>query len=525
MAKRKKKRDKTPRPSKDTLAEGEPVFELEVERPSQSSAEDVAPAGELSLGDWDDLDGEQTGAPAPDAGIPQPKPIEIRPAPPELKPGAVRAARQQQQQQHPEAGKDELDILRDELDGLLSQEVTDENLQEQLQAIDRAQRSIHRLELRLENPTILPEELREDVNVLSKPSVVTDPLGSKRIVLPDRPMASAAPVADLPQDIPMTMPDDPAAGGDSSWGTLNPGGRGAPEKFFSERNIRETVAELPLLGPLLVEDGHWRMPTFYIIAFTAINALVIYVIIEAVQQARAALMPPVLPEAREQGIDPVEVKESIEAFVRAETWQEKLKHCRAAGHIVQRLQAYYEKYPVDTAEDVVIEKAYHTLVNGLEMIKVQALLMPGKRPFVGMLERDPHGYLKVDWEVAVDYQEMSWMEFAVQQPREPVMFRAVLREGEYYNYQFSDSRKFRCYILWYPEKEWPELYGYVERNGDIDIAIRNLFTVARQAHHPVMVKLAYPEEVSDNRIVHISELVAGSWVYDYEAGERGEAQE
>lgn len=121
---------------------------------------------------------------------------------------------------------------------------------------------------------------------------------------------------------------------------------------------------------------------------------------------------------------------------------------------------------------------------------------------------DGPGGLKIDWESWVGWSEMSWAEFTELKPTEPKLFRVILRQVDYYNFDFKDERTWRSYRLISPDGE-DLLYGYVERDSLLDQQIR-----PPEQSRPVsmILMLRYPENAEASQQVIIERYVADGWV-------------
>ena len=286
----------------------------------------------------------------------------------------------------------------------------------------------------------------------------------------------------------------------------------------SERNVLAVLEKVPLLGPLLVRDGSWRPVVVFIVIFSVINALIFTLILSTwvdndglISVSEGEKVVPL-----EESVPINDIESAVRAFATAPTWEEMLKHVRAPGHILPQLRAYHDKHAMIGAEDVEIQRAVPVDVNGLSLFKVEVELLPSGKPLIAMVERDPHGHLKVDWEVAVDYQVVDWQAFYDQRISEPVPMRLVYREGTYYNYEFEDRTRYQCYRLSYPDSDLPELNGYVEKGSDLDKSLQLLLTEEGKVV-PAILSISYPEVTKDAAMVIIRDVVAEGWVIDYEA--------
>jgi len=125
-----------------------------------------------------------------------------------------------------------------------------------------------------------------------------------------------------------------------------------------------------------------------------------------------------------------------------------------------------------------------------------------------MAFREYPNELKVDWESWVGWSETTWDDFIEQRPDAPHVFRANLAAVDYYNFDFSDDRKWQSYRLLSPDGEH-SLYGYVERDSQAHIGLR---AVLEQGLSQVMVELQYAENAASSDQVEITRLIMENWL-------------
>ena len=116
----------------------------------------------------------------------------------------------------------------------------------------------------------------------------------------------------------------------------------------------------------------------------------------------------------------------------------------------------------------------------------------------------------LDWEVSTGYQEMPLDTFMATMPKEPHIFRVKMREGGYYNHDFTED-KWLCAELYYPGRPDFSLVGYIDRASPNGRALMPF--AAGDAKSSLILELAYPENaVSRNQVV-ITKLIHPSWFF------------
>lgn len=120
--------------------------------------------------------------------------------------------------------------------------------------------------------------------------------------------------------------------------------------------------------------------------------------------------------------------------------------------------------------------------------------------------------LKIDWESWVGWSDIPWEKFLAEKPQDAAMFRVVLSPVEYYNFGFTDDRKWQSYRLISPDGEH-SIYGYVERGLPLDLSLR-LSPDIKQANLTLLLKFP-PNKNSHNQVL-ITQILAEGWVLDTE---------
>ena len=118
--------------------------------------------------------------------------------------------------------------------------------------------------------------------------------------------------------------------------------------------------------------------------------------------------------------------------------------------------------------------------------------------------------LKIDWESWAGWSDMPWREFLATKPEQAKMFRVVLSPVEYYNFAFTDDRKWQSCRLVSPDGEHA-LYGYVERGSPLELSLR-LSPDIKQADLTLLLK--FPPNASSHNQVLITQMLAEGWVLD-----------
>lgn len=121
----------------------------------------------------------------------------------------------------------------------------------------------------------------------------------------------------------------------------------------------------------------------------------------------------------------------------------------------------------------------------------------------------PEG-IKIDWESWVGWSEMPWEEFMSTKPSDGKLFRVMLDAVTYYNFAFSDERKWKAYRLESADGE-SAVYGYVERDSELDSQLK----IPRGSKQIALtLSLKFPADAKADNQVLIEKLIAKGWLLE-----------
>lgn len=140
----------------------------------------------------------------------------------------------------------------------------------------------------------------------------------------------------------------------------------------------------------------------------------------------------------------------------------------------------------------------------------------------------PTGKWVLDWESWVGSSEISWEEFRARRTITPTVFRAIATGGSYYNYEFTDSKRYLSARLSSPDAKHV-IHAFCERDSPLGQAMVTLVTgkaavgppvpsdlvaSAGEYHAAVTLRLAFPPAAQSDNCVIITDLVSGSWLVE-----------
>jgi hypothetical protein len=116
--------------------------------------------------------------------------------------------------------------------------------------------------------------------------------------------------------------------------------------------------------------------------------------------------------------------------------------------------------------------------------------------------------LKIDWESWTGWSEMPWDLFLESKPPESKIFRVRIKKADYYNFAFSDDRKWQSYRIESADGEHM-IFGYTERGSLTDEKIRGSPNLDNP---PVMLALKFPMEEDTRNQVIIERHLHDGWL-------------
>jgi hypothetical protein len=224
----------------------------------------------------------------------------------------------------------------------------------------------------------------------------------------------------------------------------------------------------------------------------------------------------------ESGIKALPLLESSEEVVQAlavldqywktESWQGRVPLVAHSERVAALMKDYYDTQGAkDPVPGSLISKARYE-IDGTEILYFSYNC---SRP-TGSLEiamlHGPQGKFVIDWESLTGYGEMSFQEFRSKRPAKPVLMRAYVRLFEYYNFEFSDAKKYLCIKLM-SENGDNSVYAYCERGTKLSHWIENdLASTGPTGFKGYTMLISFPPNAQSNQCVNLDKVVAQRWL-------------
>lgn len=202
----------------------------------------------------------------------------------------------------------------------------------------------------------------------------------------------------------------------------------------------------------------------------------------------------------------------LDQYWKTESWQERVPLVARSEQVAALMKDYYATQGAkDPMPGGLISKARYQ-IDGTEILYFS---YTSNRP-TGSLEiamlRDPQGKFLIDWESLTGYGEMSFQDLRTQRPTKPVLMRSYVRLFEYYNFEFSDSKKYLCIKLMSENGE-NSVYAYCERGTKLARWIdADLASTGPSGFKGYTMLVSFPPNAQSNQCVNLDKVIAQRWL-------------
>ena len=302
-----------------------------------------------------------------------------------------------------------------------------------------------------------------------------------------------------------------------------------PMKLTLHERLLTTLQRLPGISWLLRGGRFDSAPWLLVLLLLMIIATVLVLMKEHqesfVSDVNEEATPLYLrPLAREE----IQSAESlIREFYRADTVEALKPLIRTPETLAPILAKQYVNGKVDPIEIYAFDGARRELIHGKNFTIHGVKFSRLKRAIEVPVEHLEDGS-RVDWEMATNYQAMSWHALRTTKPTGTAYFRARLQPSTYYGKQpFHDSSIFRSFRITHPD-EGRVMNGYAMLDTDVELKLRELIPEERLSEEgvpqgvqsaDVIIGVNYPSNATQTDLVEITEMPSNSWVMDYEPGD------
>lgn len=208
----------------------------------------------------------------------------------------------------------------------------------------------------------------------------------------------------------------------------------------------------------------------------------------------------------------VQALQLLDQYWKTESWKDRIPLVAHSERVAPLMKDYYEVQGAsDPLPGALVSKARYQ-IDGTEILY---LSYASNRP-TGSLEiampRGPQGKFLVDWESLTGYGEMSFQELRAKRPTKPVLMRTYVRLFEYYNYEFSDSKKYLCIKL-LSESGDNSVYAYCGRGTPLAQWMeKDLASTGPTGFKGYTMLISFPPNAQSNQCVILDKVVTQRWL-------------
>ncbi|HUF63704.1 MAG TPA: hypothetical protein VMN36_16625 [Verrucomicrobiales bacterium] len=285
--------------------------------------------------------------------------------------------------------------------------------------------------------------------------------------------------------------------------------------------FRRYLHEVPGGSTFVDSAGRWKTPAILRAVALLTAGLAFAIGILAVSSYLVSEHNAAQARARSAETKPLEIVQRnavnsvLQGYFNATGWEERLRWVRSPELVQPKMRAWYSRHtdpgPLEIQKVGTLVTANY---GGIRCVVAGVLLKGQIQETPVILEWRHDRFYWIDWETLAAYQDRPPEElFAAPEPVESDL-RCVLTPSDYYNGEFSDPARWKCYSLDYPGND-EGFFGYVARGsgveGDLDHAIQ------RRKNLGALLRVRTLPAASGFRQLEIVELRENSWIPQYES--------
>jgi hypothetical protein len=199
------------------------------------------------------------------------------------------------------------------------------------------------------------------------------------------------------------------------------------------------------------------------------------------------------------------VQKVIKGFLNAETVTERAKYVRFPDEVAPLMKKFYGGEEIEAKGFRSLDQSQISYRDNYLSSFVQ---MKDFTSSPIAIEKDGDLY-RVDWESWVGYGDLKVEEMIEQKPIEEVKIRVIFQRKNYYNFSFSDDKKWASFRLTFLNQE-RSLWAYVDRESEAGKEL--LMNTKSGSERPALVKVKYPENARADDQVILTEFISSGWI-------------
>lgn len=196
----------------------------------------------------------------------------------------------------------------------------------------------------------------------------------------------------------------------------------------------------------------------------------------------------------------------VQSFLRADGHVQKLAFIHDKEKVAPVLKDFYTRNPRLASPTLDAIQTEGELRKNLAIMAFESASHKATWYFNLIQEK---GAYVIDWFTCSIYQSDHIEQFLAKKSSTPTRLYVQIERGNYYNFQWADESKYRCYNLSYPGLN-REIYGYSTMDTSTDLDL--LVMTSLEGLKPCVLEVRFPEGAQDPRQVEILRKVAEAWL-------------
>ncbi len=197
----------------------------------------------------------------------------------------------------------------------------------------------------------------------------------------------------------------------------------------------------------------------------------------------------------------------VTAFQNAKTIEERLKWVRDPEFVKDAMVEFYTNGPGKTERIVSVKKLSQTVTSGVLVERYEALMSTDQKRMIHVVIGDNGA--RVDFKCYARYGSVSWPDLLSGKELAADEVRVTLEKGDYYNFGFSDDKKYRAYLAATPDLEDP-IHFYAEIGSKTDLILANM--VKTLPKYPAVLSIKSVDNSHLKRQFQVVKVRSNSWL-------------
>lgn len=170
-------------------------------------------------------------------------------------------------------------------------------------------------------------------------------------------------------------------------------------------------------------------------------------------------------------------KTTIENFLAAPNWLERLKYIYASDRLRDRIERYYQNHPDRAVENFHLKYLMmdeHPAGDDYPLY-VFFLKIAGEPDEFPVTVRKTEDGMKVDWEIFSEFRDRKFEKFIESGENGPEVFRVILERASYWG---EDRDQMKSYLSYQLESSYPsvEAYAFVPKPGPLSETMEEFYS-------------------------------------------------